>query len=1124
MIKKVPFIALIFLNSFAWSQSIFSDGTWYKLGVTESGLYKINAELLTSLGVNSTTIDPKKIRIYGQNGGMLPQSNATFVYDDPPENALLEFIDNAIGLSPSEYLLFYANGPDKKKFDESGGIDYEKNIYSDTAYYFLTIDSNNGKRANTINASPGSGIVIDHFNEFLIRESEETNLISSGRRWFGDEFSTQKTLSRVFEYDLPGLRDSIHMYTRVITQSEGKSSIDISLNDLVTTQVPFDSIPTGSGTTYTIRAKEKEVNLVTTNNEFDNITLAFNYNRSNASLSRGFIDYFILSYERDLALYGSSTTFSSLNAKNGLYTFQIDPGSVTNAQIIDVTDPLDIEIVEFTTENSKAVFNADIGDEVQKYVVFHGSDFPTPDFHGTINNQNLKSSTQLDGIIITTPLLEEQAKRLQQFHAAHDNLSIGVINVNHIYNEFSSGRKDLTALRNYIKYVYQNGSNRLKNVLLMGDCSYDYKYAGSNQNHIPVYESYDSFSPIYSYSSDDYLGFLEDDEGIWIENSQNDYDMEVGVGRIPAKSAEEAETVVDKIIRYSTSERSLGKWRNEIAYFADDGDLNVHMNHAVTLSNIVNNQGPQFRTKKIFLDNFEQISNPRERSPAATKALEDAIADGLLVLNYIGHGNEFQWMEEETLNIGVISNLTNRHKLPLFVTATCEFGRYDHPVITSGGESLLLNPNGGAIGLITTTRPVYAHTNLLVNKAFHESLLSKSNGEFPTLGDLIRETKNNSLSGPVNRNFALLGDPFMRLDYPQFDITFGELESKSDTLSAFEEFTLYGAVISSGDTINNFNGKAIVTIVDIPQEHVTRGGQDNTKFSYLEFSNTLFRGEVTVNGGLFSSTFILPKNISYKLQNGKAMAYAWDDEQFLDATGANTNIVIGGTIANPNVDNASPKIKLYLNDESFVNGQSVGTNSTLIAKINDDSGINISSNGFNQNITLQLNDDEPFSLNDFYQSDLDTYKSGTIIYPLQGLDPGHYTASLKVWDTHNNSSIVTVDFNVSDQPLIRLYNVMNYPNPIELYKDSKTTFSFEHDREGEELIISIDIYDMTGSIKFTSEFSIDDSQARVDHLEWRPSNTAGGDLQQGMYLYRIKVKSMLDGASNEAIKRLIIIN
>ncbi len=1121
MLRKLPAIGILLLTHALWGQSVLSEGSFYKIGVTSTGIYKIDAAFLSSLGIDVAGLDPKTVKIYGQNGGMLPQSNAELTYNDPPENALIDLTDNSVGFGSDEYLLFFAQGPDKSTFNANGEIVYEKNIYADTAYYFLTVGGSSGKRADPAALSEQEGSIIDYFHEFVTRESEEINLIGSGRRWLGDEFSSSQSLTRSFNYEIPGLRDSVHLHANLVVQSEGKSAFEISLNGQNSGPILFDSIPTGDGTTYTIRAKEKVFDFNLLNNDVESIALSMKYNRANVALSRAYIDYYILSYERELALYGNSTAFTNSHTNNGLYTYEIDLNGASDVSILDVTDPVDVRLVEFTTANDQAKFNVTV-DHVHQYVILRGTDFPTPEYFGQVGNQNLKSSTQYDGLIITTALFESQAKRLQQFHQSNDNLTIGIINVNHIYNEFSSGKRDLTAIRNYIKYIYENG-NRLKHVLLFGDCSYDYKYGGSDPNHIPVYESRDSFSPIYSYSSDDYLGFLEDHEGLWVENSQNDHDMEIGVGRIPVKTVAEAELIVTKILRYATSERTLGKWRNEIAYFADDGDLNVHMNHAVTLSNIVNEQGPQFRSKKIFLDNYEQISNPRERSPAATKALEDAIADGLLVLNFIGHGNETQWMQEETLNNGVISQLTNRHKLPLIVTATCEFGKYDQPVITSGAEHLLFNANGGAIALITTTRPVYAHTNLLVNRAFHEALLSKKDNQFPRLGDIIKETKNNSLSGPVNRNFALLGDPFLKLNYPKYEITFGALETVSDTLSAFEEYILHGAVTNTGDTIHNFNGKATVSIIDIPQERVTKG-QENPKFAYQELSNTLFRGDVSVTNGLFDASFVLPKNISYKLEKGKVLAYAWDETTIADATGANTNIVIGGTAPDPASDNTPPEISLYLNDDSFISGQTVGQNSLFIARITDESGINISSNGFNQDITLTLNDGEPINLNDFYQANLDTYQSGTVLYPLQNLEPGKYSATLKIWDTYNNSNEKRVEFYVSDQPVIRLYNVMNYPNPIEIGKNSETTFTFEHDRQGEELIIDLNIYDMMGSIKFSADLTIDDSQSKVDDLTWRPSNASGDDLQPGIYLYRLSVKSTLDGASSEVIKRLIIIN
>ncbi len=1122
MFKKLLTCVIILWTQFTLAQtSILSEGNWHKIGVTTSGIYKINAEFLSTLGIDVNSLDPEKIKIYGSNGGMLPQSNAEFSYIDPPENALIPFLNDRPGMGAEEYLLFYAQGPDMKSIDADGEISYEKNIYSDTAYYFLTTDGVAGKRAQTASLAVENGTPINFYHDFITHESEETNLIGSGRKWLGNIFSNQTNLNQTYSYQIPGLKDSIKLYARLIAQSEEPSSFNLSLNDQGIGTVEIDAIQSGPGTTYTDRARGKEFSHILTKNTSENIDLSFSYNQADVSLSRGYLDYFILSFERDLALYGTSTRFTNINSTDGIFTYSVNIGLSSNVSIVDITDPTNIQIIDHTPVGSSAQFSINTS-EIRTYMVFSGADFPNPVYFGTIGNQNLKSSSNYNGLIITSSLLESQAKRLQAFHEIHDQLKINVVNVGDIYNEFSSGKKDLSAIRNYIKYVFDNGGS-LKYVLLMGDCSYDYKFTGSDPNHIPIYESRESFDPVYSYSSDDYLGFLDDDEGLWFENEQNDHDMEIGIGRIPAKSQEEAKIVVDKIIRYATSERSLGKWRNEIAYFADDGDNNIHMNHAVTLSNIVSAKAPEFRSKKIFLDNYEQISEPKERAPAATRALEDAIADGLLVLNFMGHGNEYQWMEEETLNNGVIDKLTNRHKMPLIVTATCEFGRYDHPIINSGAENLLLNPNGGAIALVTTTRPVYAHTNLKVNKAFHESLFTKKNNQYPRLGDIMRETKNNSLSGPVNRNFALLGDPFLRLNYPGYNISFKDLSSETDTLSALEKYTLYGAVTSGADTIETFNGKATITIIDIPQQLVTRG-QENPKFYYEELSNALFRGDVTVKNGKFNASFILPKNISYKLKKGKILVYAWNDESFTDASGANENIIIGGTDPNPASDDLPPSIVSYINDESFISGETIGPNSLFIAKITDENGINISSNGFNQNISLTINGEKPININDFYTADLDTYQSGTILYPLQNLSPGKYTATLKIWDTYNNSIERTVNFNVSDQPRIRLYNVMNYPNPISLSNNFTTTFSFEHDRQGEELEVSLIVYDMSGSVKFESIFYVDDSLPKVDNLEWRPGNSNGAELQQGVYLYRLKVQSTLDGASNDSINRLIIIN
>ena len=528
----------------------------------------------------------------------------------------------------------------------------------------------------------------------------------------------------------------------------------------------------------------------------------------------------------------------------------------------------------------------------------------------------------------------------------------------------------------------------------------------------------------------------------------------------------------------------------------------------------------QTLVQKAYLDAFDQVVSPsRERSPALRQTIKESIERGSFVLDFLGHGNEFEWMDERVINEDFVDSLTNRFQLPIIVTATCQFGRYDDPEFFSGSERLLLNPNGGGIALLTTTRPVFASSNELVNRAFHETLFERNENGFLRLGDVMRNTKNNSLSRLENRNFALLGDPMLTLAYPDYIATISEINGKSlsgtsDTLSALEEITLTGQILHQDSSLNSdFNGEVQITLLDATDE-VRTLGQESLPFSYEIQENALFRGLSEVVDGEFTSTFTITRNTSYRFANGKISLYASNAETNEDANGAIDNILLGGTAPVP-LDDNPPVIELFVNDPGFRNGQTVESSSLLIARVTDDNGINISSNGINQNITLVLNDETPLVLNEFYVAATNDFQTGFVTFPLNSLEEGRYEAEIKLWDTHNNSSSARVEFVVTESTRINLTNVMNFPNPA----NQTTTFSFEHDRLGEELEISIDLFNSQGALAESLRYEVDNSSQRIDDLAF---DLGASSISVGIYVYQITVRSTLDGAIGREVRRLIV--
>jgi hypothetical protein len=630
-----------------------------------------------------------------------------------------------------------------------------------------------------------------------------------------------------------------------------------------------------------------------------------------------------------------------------------------------------------------------------------------------------------------------------------------------------------------------------------------------------------------SHSSDDYFGFFEASEGDWTETSLGDHTLEIGIGRLPVKTTDEAKAVVDKLIAYANKQSNLGSWRNQVVFVADDGDVNIHQLDADVLAESIRTNHQAFNVSKLFLDAFEQVSTPNgELAPSLQEAVTQNVEKGALIVNYTGHGGEIGWAEEKLLNIPQINDWANYDNLPLFVTATCEFGRYDDPLRVSGAEYVLLNAKGGGVGLITTTRPVYSSTNFLLSKAFYAEVFKPINGEMPRLGDLMIKTKNNSLNGAINRNFALLGDPSLRLAYPKHKVEVTKITNANtgqviDTVSALDKITVEGEIRNFQDNLlNGFEGVLDITIFDKAQD-VTTLGTESSRITFKAQNNKIYVGKASVKAGKFSFTFIVPKDINYQFGKGKWSFYAQANDGISDAQGAKTDVIIGGTSQSISPDNTPPAITLFMNDETFVNGGAVQPSATLIAKLSDDNGLNIAQTGVGHEMTATLDGDleNPWILNDFYEGNLDTYQSGVIRYPVRNLAKGNHTVVVKVWDTHNNSSEASIDFVVTDNAVMAINQVMNYPNPFR----TSTTFRFDHNRAGEALEVTVEIVNRNGQKVKQLTYTTNQALSRFEGV-WDGLDKQGKKIPQGVYVYKITARSVVDGSEKFAIRRLVVLD
>ncbi|HTJ53157.1 MAG TPA: type IX secretion system sortase PorU, partial [Cyclobacteriaceae bacterium] len=727
-------LSLLLLQAKA-QESVLHNSSWFKIAVDHDGVYKINIDAIKKMGFNPDKIDPRKIKIYGNPGGMLPQENNASRPADLIENAIFVSGEDDGKFNKQDFILFYGKGPDASSFDVDQGIfSYEKNLYADFNYYFVTIGDTNGKRLAT-NDNSGSNLpVINTFDDFAYHEVDLNNILTSGREWFGETFKFNST--QTFNLDMSGIApgSTIQVVSDVMGRTTSGSSFNVYFNNVKIGEHNISTIANAEDYPYARKGQS------------DNELFAFSSDAVSASQAQqlkyeyikgsgdieAYLNYFLVSSKRTLALYADQTIFSSVESlQNTESAFQI--GAVTgNCSVWEITTPGEPSIQPFTISSGQGVFNATT-QVLRQFIVFNEKT-PAPKLIGKVSNQNLHNLATPNFIIVAYPDFLDEAERLADHRQSHSGWTTAVVTTDQVFNEFSSGRQDVTAIRDFVKYLHDKNSSALKSLLLFGRASYDYKSRlYHNTNFVPTYESRNSLDPLETYSSDDYYGFLEDNEGAWEEDPSVDNTLDIGVGRFPVMNVADAKSVVDKIIDYETNLKSFGNWRKDIVFVADDGDNNAHQSQSDDLAKKVETSNPAFNTHRIFLDSYEQIVKPVGTvSPETNQAITDAITRGALIVNYTGHGGETKWAEEDIFNATSINGLENKF-YPLLVTATCVYGRTDDPDNISGAENILTKSMSGAIGLVSTARPVSSNTNFELNTAFYDALFTKESNSYLTL-------------------------------------------------------------------------------------------------------------------------------------------------------------------------------------------------------------------------------------------------------------------------------------------------------------------------------------------------------------------------------------------------------
>ncbi len=1106
--------------------SVLASGNWYKVAVQFTGVHRITYNDLSGMGINPSSINPRNLRVYGNGGGMLPEPCSDFRYDDLMENTIFVSGEADGNFDQGDYILFYGESPDVWTWDPiTEKFNHKVNLYSNFTYYFITADLGAGKRiqSQASTTQPYTHLV-SSFSDRKFIEEDELNIVRTGRDWFeSPPYEVQTSLDYSFSFPDINISEPVQMKTRVAARSSISSNFKYYLNG--TQLVETLPVPTVSFTTD--QYAKTAVSETGFNATTSVIKLKVTYSKP-LSASIGWMDYIALNVRRHLKFSGGMMAFRDpFSAGSGnIAEFELS-GATASTLVWNITDPLNIAKVGTTLNGSTLKFRLP-ADSLSEYIAFDGSSYYNVSFVGKVPNQNLHGIANPDLVIITYPAFMAEATRLANHHINFDGLDVFLTDIDKIYNEFSSGAQDITAIRDFMKMLYDESpaNEECRYLMLFGDASYDYKdRIEDNSNFVPTWEDASSMNIVSSIATDDFYGFLDDGEGGGGSNNM----LDIGVGRIVVSTQESARQLVDKIMHYANGgEAVYGSWRNVVCFVADDEDQNLHMqSHAEKMAIRLDTAYGNLNIDKIYLDAYAQVSTSGgQRAPLVNEAINRRIEKGTLIMNYTGHGGEAGWAHERILGISDINNWSNYDRLPIFITATCEFSRYDDPTRVSAGELVLLNPNGGAVSMFTTARATYGSPNFELNNAMYDYMFEKIDGEYPRFGDIIRLAKN-ELGGVSSndRKFILLGDPALRLAYPEHNVitlTINNIavSNLGDTIKALQKITVTGSVVDEGGSvITSFNGIIRPTVFDKPTKVKTLVTDPDSKpFTFELLLAILYKGKAKVTDGEFSFTFIVPKDISYNYGYGKISYYA--NNTTTDASGYYEKILIGGFDSNIPPDVHGPEIQIYMNDENFAFGGITDENPILLAFVSDSSGVNTVGTGIGHDIVTTLDSDNNKSviINDYYESDIDSYTTGVIRYPFSSIPNGSHSLKLKVWDVHNNSSESYTEFVVAESAELAIDHVLNYPNPF----TTSTAFYFDHNQPNTMLEVLVQIYTVSGRlIKTIDEFVITDGY-RSEPIYWDGLDDFGDRIGRGVYIYKIRVRSY-DGSYAEKLEKLVIL-
>ena len=1093
------------------SESVLNSGKWVKIQVAEDGIYKLTAADLKKMGFSNLD----KVAVYGYGGWPLDEDFSTTYIDDVPEVAVWRSAD---------YLLFYGKGPRKWEYSSSDkSFIHTNNPYSNYGYYFVSEKETTGRTMEKAASAAGATLQVTTFDDYVLHEEELVSVNSSGRELYGESFTS--TLSRDFTISVPGITNDEGKATlSFISRGNGTITMNVDGNALISGSV---SVPSDE---YEVaRELYRERAWMADKGE----TVKVNIGYSTTGHKNVHLNYFRLQMKRQLKVYDNYTFFRSLSARGNASRFVIQ-GADASTLVFDVTDGVNPQQMETSLNGTELSFSIPASASLREFVVVKPSQIKAPVTVGEVANQNLHALPQQDMIIIAQPNFTTQAERLAEAHRTKDNLTVRVVTPESIYNEFSSGTPDATAYRRFMKMFYDRKTSEAdapKYLLLFGDGSFDNRKLTSAwksvdmSNMLLTYQTENSLSS-QSYVIDDYFGFLDDADN---KKSLQNKKLCLGIGRFPIRTVEQATQMVDKVISYMEN-KNTGSWKNNLCFMADDGSntdgfMTEHMEFADQLAGYVESEHPEFLVNKLYYDAYKKDMTAGTY-PDVRSGLQKLLKDGLLLFNYTGHGGTTALSDEKVLTQTDINQFTYTH-LPVWVTATCDFTRFDD-FNTSAGEDVFLNKSSGGIALFTTVRVAYSRPNFPINDNVIRNLFERNNGRRRTLGEVMQATKN-TLSSVYKLGFCLIGDPAVKMAYPEFGmkvttVNGQSVDGNSISFKALEKITVEGEVLdASGQLVTDFTGIVNPTVKD-SKVTVTclknSNKDDSPAFTFTDYPNTIFIGNDSVRNGKFSFTFTVPKDISYSNLQGKMNLYAVDTESGNEAQGNFDNFIVGGTSDTAETDTIGPEIRaLYLNDTTFVDGGQVNTTPYFVAELWDKSGVNITGSSVGHDMMLVIDESTvlSYNLNSYYELLLGEDGTGIVKFPIPALEPGKHTAEFWVWDILNNSTVRTFTFEVVEGLKPFLFDVIATPGIAR----EQVTFHLMHNRPESRMRVGIMVYDLAGRQLWKHEESGTSGLFENYTVSW-DLTSGGARMRPGVYIYRAAISTDNSKDATKARKFIIL--